>query len=109
VAENSDTGFAGHLVKAKGNRGHLIRTKRELPRDFERGRLAGKDQEHTRIVQLFHNELRPGLMAVVFKLEVLELQLEAAGSPYMEKAVEAARLLSETVDQITASLGDNPL
>jgi len=82
----------------------LLESKFELPHDFEHGRLVGKKEERARIAQIFHNELTPDLMAVVFKLEVLELKLEASGSPHMQQAVEAARMLSETVDKIGESL-----
>ena len=88
----------GHLT--------LVKPKSELPRDFEQGRLAGKEQERARIAQIFRNELTPSLMAVVLKLEVLELKLEASGSPHMRLAIEAAQMLSETVDKITERLAE---
>jgi hypothetical protein len=97
-----------HLIKSKDNLDHLtlIKPKSELPPDFEQGRLVGKEQERARIAQIFRNELTPSLMAVVLKLEVLELNLEASGSRHMRQAVEAARMLSETVDKITERLAE---
>jgi hypothetical protein len=62
--------------------------------------LVGKEQERVRITQIFHEELAPSLMAVVFNLEVLELKLEAAGSPLVRQAIQAAHRLAETVDRI---------
>jgi hypothetical protein len=102
LVENSDKTLAGPLIKSKDNQGYLtlIEPKSELPHDFEQGRLVGKEQERARITKIFQNELRPVLMGVVFRLEVLELKLEAAGSPHMQQAVEAARMLSETVEKI---------
>jgi hypothetical protein len=43
-------------------------------------------------------------MAVVFNLELLELKLEAAGSPHVRQASQAAQMLSETTEKITETL-----
>jgi signal transduction histidine kinase len=102
----NDALSAGHLTKPKNNLNTvtLVNRNSEVPPDFEQVRLVGKEEERARIAAIFHNEVTPGLMAVIFKLEVLELKLEAARSPYMQQAAEAARMLSETVDKITETL-----
>jgi hypothetical protein len=92
----------GHLMESKHNLGYLTleELRPELPAKFEQGRLVGREQERARITQIFHEELTPSLLAVVFKLELLELNLEAAGSPHVRQAIHAAHSLAETVDRI---------
>jgi PAS domain-containing protein len=101
-----EAALPGHLMKSNHNLGYLMleELKPEFPGKFEQGRLVGKEQERVRITQIFHEELAPSLMAVVFNLELLELKLEAAGSPHLRQAIKAAQLLSETTEKITETL-----
>ena len=101
-----EAALPGRLMQSKHNLGYLTldELRPELPAKFEQGRLVGKEQERVRITQIFHEELAPSLMAVVFNLEVLELKLEAAGSPHLRRAIQAAQLLSETTEKITETL-----
>ena len=96
----------GRLMKSKQNLGYLMleELNPEAPAKFEQGRLVGKEEERVRITQIFQEELAPSLMAVVFNLELLELKLEAAGSPHLRQAMQAAQLLSETTEKITEIL-----
>jgi PAS domain-containing protein len=102
----NEAALPGHLMKSKHNLGYLMleELNPELPAKFEQGRLVGKEQERVRITQIFHEELAPSLMAVVFNLELLELKLEAAGSPHLRQAIQVAQLLSETTEKITETL-----
>jgi len=97
-----EAALPGRLMQSKHNLGYLTldELRPELPAKFEQGRLVGKEQERVRITQIFHEELAPSLMVVVFHLEVLELKLEAAGSPHVRRAIQAAQSLAETVDRI---------
>ena len=99
---NNEVALPGYLMKSTDDLGYLTleELNPELPAKFEQGRLVGKEQERVRITQLFHEELAPSLMAVLFKLELLELKLETAGSPHMQQAIQVAQMLSETTEKI---------
>lgn len=99
---NNEAALPGHLVKSEDGLGYLTleEVNHELPAKFEQGRLVGKEQERARIKQIFHEELAPNLTAVVFNLELLELKLEAAGSPHLRRATQVAQMLSETTEKI---------
>jgi PAS domain-containing protein len=99
----NETAWPGHLIKSINNLGYLTleEPKPGLTAKFEQGRLVGQEQERARITQIFHEELTPSLLAVVFKLELLELNLGAVGSPLVRQAIQAAHSLAETVDRIS--------
>jgi hypothetical protein len=92
----------GYLIRSKRNLGYLML--RDLDpatsTDFEQGRLVGQEQEHARIVQMFHEEVSSGLIAALFKIQVAKEKLESAESPESKPIAQASEMLSDAVEKI---------
>ena len=71
---------------------------------FQQGQLVGREEEHTRIAQAFHQELSSGLLAAVFKIHSVKEKLRNASSPEAQQITEVSEILSETIEKITEVL-----
>jgi signal transduction histidine kinase len=97
----------GYLVKSSGDLGYLMLEELDpnVSTAFEQGRLVGKEQQRTRIAQLFHEELSSDLLAAIFKIHLAKQKLEASGSPDAQQVAEASEILSEAIDKMVDALG----
>jgi signal transduction histidine kinase len=97
----------GYLVKSSSDFGYLMLEELDpnVSTTFEQGRLVGKEQQRTRIAQLFHEELSSDLLAAVFKIHLVKQKLEASGSPNAQQVAEASEILSEAIDKMVDALG----
>jgi hypothetical protein len=48
---------------------------------FEQGRNAGREEERTRVIKTFHEEVSPSMIAALFLIETAKSDLEEAGLP----------------------------
>jgi hypothetical protein len=73
---------------------------------FEQGQAVGREEERSRIMKAFHEEVSSSIIAALFLIETAQSQLEEAGSPQAEVVSKASDILTETTEKIAKVLGD---
>ena len=73
---------------------------------FEQGQAVGREEERSRIIRAFHEEVSSSIIAALFLIETAKSELEEAGSPQAEIVAKASDILTETTDKIADVLGE---
>lgn len=76
------------------------------PAQFEQGRQTGREEERSRIIKAFHEEVSSSMIAAIFLIETVKSELEEAGSPQAEAVSKAADILTETTERIARVIGE---
>lgn len=71
---------------------------------LEDARLFGREEERSRIMKLFHDEVSPKLLAAVFEVQRAKEELESKGLEEVEAVSKAGEKLIETIDAVTSVL-----
>jgi hypothetical protein len=72
---------------------------------FEQGRIAGREEEHNRVVKVFHEEVSSSIIAALFLIETAKSELEDAGLPQAEAVSKASDILTKTTEKIAHVIG----
>jgi hypothetical protein len=97
----------GHLVRSNHNLGYvMLDGVSKASTSFEQGRLVGKEQERTRIVRMFEEEISSGLLGAVFKLHTVKEKLKSIDSPEADQISEASDLLAEAIEKMAVAVDD---
>lgn len=67
---------------------------------FEQGRVFGREEERSRINQVFHDEVSTSIVAALFLIETAKGELEEAGLPQAEAIAKASDILTEATEKI---------
>jgi signal transduction histidine kinase len=110
-AADHEAAVPGHVVKSEENLGYLRLEVLEptVSTKFQQGQLVGREEEHMRIAEAFHQELSSDLLAAVFKIHLVKEKLQNAGSPQAQQITEASEILSETIKKISDVLRDEKI
>jgi hypothetical protein len=73
---------------------------------FEQGRVIGREEERTRIVKAFHEEISTPIIAALFLIQTAKNELKEAGSPQAELVSKASEILTETTEKIAEVLAE---
>jgi signal transduction histidine kinase len=76
----------------------LIVAPPETPELRESAWKQGRDDEHERILKLFHDDVSPKLLAAVFAAQVAKEELEASGLP--AESTTVAKIGDQLVEAI---------
>ena len=73
---------------------------------FEQGQAMGREEERSRIIKAFHEEVSSSIVAALFLIQTAKSELEEAGSPQAEIVSKASDILTETTEKIADVLGE---
>jgi hypothetical protein len=73
---------------------------------FEQGRNAGREEERNRVIRIFHEEVSSSMIAALFLIETVKIELEDAGLPQAEAVSKASDVLAETTEKIAHVIGE---
>jgi hypothetical protein len=90
----------GHVLKAPGILGYVMLHGTASP-EFNEGRLVGQEEERSRLIQMFHDEVSPAMLAAIFAVESIKSALQAQNLPQAETAARASELLTEAIEKLS--------
>jgi hypothetical protein len=92
----------GHMVRSQKNFGYLMLHGIEPTTSIgiEEARLVGKEQERVRIVQMFHEEVSPDIIAALLQIQMAKDKLREGDRPEAEQVTAASEMLSDAVEKI---------
>ena len=59
-----------------------------------------REEEHNRVVKVFHEEVSSSIIAALFLIETAKSELEDAGLPQAEAVSKASDILTKTTEKI---------
>jgi hypothetical protein len=96
----------GYVVRTAGKIGYVMLDLSEAPpAQFEKGRLAGREEERNRIIKAYHEEVASSMISALFLIETAKSELEEAELPQAEVVSKASEILTETTEKIAEVLG----
>jgi hypothetical protein len=103
-----EAAIPGHLVKSTSDFGYLMleELNPNVSSTFAQGRLVGNEENRKWVAQVFHEELSSELLAAVFQIHLAKEKLEAIGSPGAEEVAQVSEILSETIQKISKTFGE---
>jgi hypothetical protein len=97
----------GYVVRSQGRIGYVMLEIADSPSaQFERGRIAGREEERNRIRTAFHEEVSSSIIAALFLMEMVKRELKKAGSPQAEAVSKASDILTEATEKIADVIGE---
>ena len=97
----------GFVVRSHDKIGYLmLDVLGSSPAQFEQGQAVGREEERSRIIKAFHEEVSSSIMAALFLIQTVKSELEEAGSPQAEVVSKASDILTETTEKIAGVLGE---
>jgi hypothetical protein len=98
----------GCIVRSQTRIGYVMLDVFASPsRQFDQGRIAGREEERNRIIKAYHEEVSSSMIAALFLVERAKSELEEAGLPQAEAVSKASEKLTETTQKI-ADVLTNP-
>jgi hypothetical protein len=73
---------------------------------FEQGHAVGREEERSRIIKAFHEEVSSSIMAALFLIQTAKSELKEADSPQAEIVSKASAILTETTEKIADVLSE---
>ena len=90
-----------YVVKSHGKLGYVILDTFDSPSGkFGLGKAAGRDEERSRIVKAYHEEVSSSMIAALFLIETAKSELQEADLPQAEAVSKASDILKEATDKI---------
>jgi signal transduction histidine kinase len=96
---------AGRAVKRDD--GNVLLTLDPVEAESDLGKVArrfGQEEERSRIVKLFHDNVAPKLMAAVFEAQRIKEDLELHGLKQSEEMSKVTEKLTETINSVISVL-----
>jgi hypothetical protein len=97
----------GFAVRSHGKIGYvMLDVFDSSSAQFEQGRNAGQEEERSRVVKAFHEEVSSSMIAALFLIDTAKSELEEAGLPQAEAVSKASDILAETAEKIAHVIGE---
>jgi hypothetical protein len=97
----------GFAVRSHGKIGYvMLDVFDSSSAQFEQGRNAGQEEERSRVVKAFHEEVSSSMIAALFLIDTAKSELEEAGLPQAEAISKASDILAETAEKIAHVIGE---
>ena len=97
----------GFAVRSHGKIGYIMLDVFDSSSvQFEQGRNVGQEEERSRVVKTFHEEVSSSMIAALFLIEAAKSELEEAGLPQAEAVSKASDILAETTEKIAHVMGE---
>jgi hypothetical protein len=97
----------GFAVRSHGKIGYvMLDVFDSSSAQFEQGRNAGQEEERSRVVKAFHEEVSSSMIAALFLIDTAKSELEEAGLPQAEAVSKASDILAETTEKIAQVIGE---
>jgi hypothetical protein len=91
----------GFAVRSHSKIGYVMLDVFDSPTaQFEQGRIAGREEERSRVMRAFHEEVSSAMVAALFLIETAKSELEDAALPQAEAVSKASDILTETAEKI---------
>jgi hypothetical protein len=95
----------GYVVRSHSKMGYVMLDVFDLPSaQFEQGRTAGREEERSRIVKAYHEEVSSSMIAALFLIETAKSELEESDLRQAEAVSKASEILTEATDKIAEVL-----
>jgi hypothetical protein len=97
----------GYVVKSQGKIGYvMLDVFDSSSAKLEQGRNVGREEERTRVIKAFHEEVSSSIIAALFLIETAKTELKEAGSPQAEAVSKASDILAATTEKIAHVIGE---
>jgi hypothetical protein len=95
----------GYVVRSHGKIGYVMLDTFDLRSvQFGQGKVLGREEERTRIVQAYHEEVSSSMIAALFLIETAKSELQEADLPQAEAVAKASDMLKEATDKLARVL-----
>jgi hypothetical protein len=95
----------GYVVRSHGKIGYVMVDVFDSPSaEFDKGRIAGQEEERNRIVKAYHEEVSSSMIAALFLMEMAKSELQEAGLPQAEAVEKASNVLIEATAKMAEVL-----
>jgi hypothetical protein len=97
----------GYIVRARGKFGYVMLDVLDSPASqFEKGRIAGREEERNRMIKAYHEEVSSSMIAALFLVETAKRELQNAGLPQEQAVSKVSEVLTKATEKIADVLLD---